>query len=73
MKTLFNTTIRITNLDESAYTKLIDFLEDGYKTYEEIDFEEFTIDERSEEEKYEDWKWEQADLYNDEVRMGLRE
>ncbi len=73
MKILFNTTIRITNLDESAYTKLIDFLEDGYTTYEEIDFEEFTIDERSEEEKYEDWKWEQADLYNDEVRMGLRE
>ena len=72
MKTLFNTTIRITNLDESKYTKLIDFLEDGYTTYEEIDFEEFTIDERTEEEKYDDWKWEQADSYNDDVKMGLR-
>lgn len=28
---------------------------------------------RSEIEKYEDWKWEQADLYNDEVKMGIRE
>lgn len=73
MKTLFNTTIKIKNMDESAYTKLIDFLEDNFMGYEETDFEEFILDERSEDEKYQDWLWEQADLHNDEVKMGLSE
>lgn len=73
MKTLFNTTIRITNIDESAYDKLIDFLEDNFRNYEETDFEEFTVDERTEDEKYNDWLWEQADIMNEEVKLGLRE
>ena len=72
MKTMYNTIIRLNNLDENTYTKLIDFLEENIPHYEETDFEEFTIDERSEEEKYNDWLWEQADQYNDEIKMGLR-
>ena len=72
MITLFNTTIRITNLDENAYTKLIDFLEDSYTTYEEIDFEEFTIDERTETEKYQDWLLEQADNQYENEKLGLK-
>lgn len=71
MKTLYNTTISLTNMDESLYDKLIDFLEDNFKNYEETDFEEFIVDERTEEEKYNDWLWEQADIYNEEVKLGL--
>lgn len=69
MKTLYNTKIDFKNLTQEKYDMLIDFLEDNNLSYEETDFEEFTLDERTEEEKYQDWLWEQADLRNDEL-MG---
>lgn len=71
MKEMYNTTITIKNLDKAKYDMLIDFLEDNNMNYEETDFEEFVVDERTEEEKYQDWLSEQADLHNDEVKMNL--
>ena len=72
MKTLFNTTIRVGLIDESTYTKLIDFLEENIPNYEETDFEELSVDSRNEEEKYQDWLWEQADNNYEEEKLGLR-
>lgn len=69
MKTLYNTKIDFKNLTQEKYDMLIDFLEDNNLSYEETDFEEFTLDERTEEEKYEDWLSEQADIRVDEL-MG---
>lgn len=69
MKTLYNTKIDFKNLTQEKYDMLIDFLEDNNLSYDETDFEEFTLDERTEEEKYEDWLWEQADNKVDEL-MG---
>lgn len=71
MKTLYNTKIEFKNLTQEKYDMLIDFLEDNNLNYDETDFEEFTLDERTEEEKYEDWLSEQADNYNDDVRLGV--
>ena len=61
MKELYNTKLELKSLDKSKYDLIIDFLEDNSINYEETDFEEFTIDNRSEDEKYQDWLWEQAD------------
>ncbi len=69
MKTLYNSTLEFKNLTQEKYDMLIDFLEDNNLSYEETDFEEFTLDERTEEEKYEDWLSEQADIKVDEL-MG---
>ena len=69
MKTLYNTKIELKNLTQEKYDMLIDFLEDNNLSYEETDFEEFTLDERTEEEKYEDCLSEQADIKVDEL-MG---
>lgn len=71
MKQMYNTKLTITNLDEAKYDMLIDFLEDNHINYNETDYEEFMIDTRSEEEQYQDWLSEQADLHNDQVKMGL--
>lgn len=71
MKTFYNTTLEIRNLNETKFNLLIDFLEDNNIDYEQTDFEEFEIDKRSEQEKYDDWLSEQADLHNDNVKMGL--
>lgn len=70
MKTLFNTKLEINNIDKSKYDMLMDFLEDKNINYYEKKFEEFTIDDRSEDEKYEDWLWEQADMINDERKLN---
>lgn len=70
MKTLFNTKLEINNIDKSKYDMLIDFLEDKNINYYENDFEEFTIDERSEEEKYDDWLWTLADDRNEEREIN---
>ena len=67
---MYNTTIEIVNIDESRYTKLIDFLEDNQIIYNETEFEE--LDTRTKEEKKEDYYMDQNDNYYDEVRMGLR-
>jgi hypothetical protein len=71
MKTLYNTKLSITNLTWEQYTMLIDFIEEHKINYDETDFEEFTLDTRSDIEKYDDWLSEQADLHNDDVKMGI--
>lgn len=71
MKTLYNTKLFITNLTWEQYTMLIDFIEEHKINYDETDFEEFTLDTRSDIEKYDDWLSEQADLHNDDVKMGI--
>lgn len=70
MKTLFNAKIEINNIDESKYDMLIDLLEDKNISYNITDFEEFTIDERSEDEKYQDWLDEQADMIYEERKIN---
>lgn len=72
MKNYYNTKIKLEGLSGEMYDKLIDLLEDNNFHYEETDFEEYVVDERSEQEKYDDWLSEQADNYNDEKWMGLR-
>jgi len=71
MKEYINTKINFMALDETKYTMLIDFLEDNNVCYEETDYEEYVLDHRSEDEKYEDWLSEEADLHNDNVAMGI--
>ena len=69
MKEFYNTTIKIENLDEAKYDMLMDFLQDNNMNYEETDFEEFVIDERTEDEKYQDWLSDEADAHNEEKWM----
>lgn len=69
MKELYNTTLEIKNLDKVKYDLLIEFLDDNYINYEETDFEEFIIDNRTEEEKYEDYLSQRADMINDERKL----
>ena len=69
MKTLYNTNLQITGISEEKYNMLIDFLEDNNVAYNEDDFEEFIVDERTEDEKYEDWLWDQTDIRYDEKMM----
>ena len=71
IKDMRNITFQMNNLDEEEYNLLIDFLEDHYINYEETDIEEYQLDTRTEEEKYDNWLSEQADLHNDNVKMGL--
>ena len=61
MRTYFSTNIEIKNISQEKYDMLIDFLEDNDISYDTTDFEEYTIDERSEDEKYDDWLWTLAD------------
>ena len=71
MKQMINTKINFMALDYEKYDMLMDFLEDNNICYEETDFEEYVLDQRSEEEKYEDWLAEECDLHNDNVAMGI--
>lgn len=61
MKTYFSTNLEIKQIDQEQYDKLIEFLEDNNINFDTTDFEEYTIDERSEDEKYDDWLWTMAD------------
>lgn len=72
MKTLYNITLEIQNLTEEKYDMLLGLLENELIDYEQTDYEEFTIDERSEAEKYDDWLAEQADIAYEEEKLGLR-
>lgn len=69
MKTLYSTNLLLDNLTKEKYDKLLDFLENNNITYNEKEFEEYIIDTRTEEEKYEDWLSEQADVINDKKIM----
>lgn len=59
------------NYDYVSINQLLACIEDLDGEIEHLK-EELEEANKSEEEKYEEWKWEQADLYNDEKRMGLR-
>ena len=72
MKTLYNTKISIEAIDGNKYDMLIEFLEDSNIPYREEDFEEYEIDERTEDEKYEDWLAEQADELYEDRKLGIR-
>ena len=69
MKTFYDTTIEIKHLDEAKYDMLIDFLEGNNIDYEETDYEEYEVDNRSESEKYEDWLSNRADEIHDEQKI----
>ena len=70
MITFYNSTIELTGVSEDKYTMLLDFLEDNKIDYEETEIEEYTIDDRSENEKYDDWLWTLADQRHDENMLG---
>lgn len=55
MRTYFSTVLEINQISQEKYDMLIEFLEDNNINYDTTDFEEFTIDERSEDEKYDDY------------------
>ena len=61
MRTYFSTVLEINQISQEKYDMLIEFLEDNNINYDTTDFEEFTIDERSESEKYDDYLWTLAD------------
>lgn len=71
MKTYITETIKIKHMSEDLYDMLKDFLEDNKIDYEELECEDYTIDERTEDEKYDDWLWTLADNHNDEDKMNL--
>lgn len=51
----YNVTLKISKIDESVYTKLIDFLEENKINYKEEDSEEVVVDNRSEADKWQDY------------------
>lgn len=69
MKELYDTTIEIKHIDQSKYDMLIDFLEGNNIDYEETDFEEYVVDERTESEKYDDWLSNRTDEIHDEQKI----
>ena len=70
MTTFFSTVLEITQISQEKYDMLIEFLEDNNINYDTTDFEEFTIDERSEDEKYDDYLWTLADERHDEMSVA---
>ena len=70
METYFSTVLEITQINQEKYDLLIDFLEDNNINYDTTDFEEYTIDTRSDSEKYDDWLWTLADERHDETSVG---
>ncbi len=69
IKELCDATLRIKGIDEEKYSKLLIFLDDSKIKYDEIGFEQYIEDTRTEEQKHQDYLSEQADLINDEKRM----
>lgn len=69
MRTYFSTVLEINQISQEKYDMLIEFLEDNNINYDTTDFEEFTIDERSESEKYDDYLWTLADERHDEMSV----
>ena len=71
MKTYMNETIEIKGITEEKYEMLIDFLNDNKIDYEETEIEDYTIDNRTEAEKYDDWLWTLADMKNEDRKLGI--
>ena len=63
---MYNVELQITNIDESKYTKLIDFLEENQIIYNETEFEEL-----DKEKTYEDYLMDQVDDNYEEEKMRL--
>ena len=59
------------NKDFVSIDELIGCIEDLDSEIDHLK-EELEDANKTDEEKYEEYKWEQAGLYNDEVKMGLR-
>lgn len=68
MKTYINETIKINHISDDLYDMLKDFLEDNKIDYEELETESYTIDERNEDEKYDDWLWTLGERQYEEKR-----
>ena len=70
MRTYYSTNLEIRNISEEMYDKLIDFLEENNIDCETTNFQEYTIDERSEDEKYDDWLYTLADNQYEESKLN---
>ena len=71
MRTFINETIEIKGMSEEKYEMLLDFLNENKIDFEETGFEDYTIDDRSEDEKYDDWLWTLADRQYEDRKLGL--
>lgn len=71
MKTFINENIEIKGMSEDKYDLLIEFLEENNIDYKETEYEEYTVDDRSEDEKYDEWLWTLADSQYEERKLGL--
>ena len=72
METFYRAAIEFNHISPAKYEMLMDFLEDNDIDYFEYEYDEYTVDTRSDRDKYEDWLAEQADIAHDEEKMGLR-
>ena len=70
MKTYLDITIQVKALDEVDYDALIEYLEDNHIHFEESIDNEYTIDERSEDEKYDDYLGSLADAHYEEEKLS---
>lgn len=69
MKTYINETLEIKGMSEDKYEMLIDFLEDTGIDFEETEYADYTIDERTEDEKYNDWLCAMGEIQYEEQKM----
>ena len=72
MKTYYDITIQAKGIDEIEYDALMEYLEDHRLHFEESIDNEYTIDERSEDEKYDDYLCTLADKHYEEVKIELK-
>ena len=56
-------------MSEDKYEMLIDFLEDNEIDFEETEYADYTIDERTEDEKYNDWLCAMGEIKYEEQKM----
>ena len=68
MKNYSNNTFEIKGISQEKYDMLLDFLEDNDINYEETETEIYTVDERTEDEKYDDWLWALGERQYEEKR-----
>ena len=69
MKTYINETLEIKGMSEDKYEMLIDFLEDTGIDFEETEYADYTIDEITEDEKYNDWLCALGETQYEEQKM----
>lgn len=69
METFYRVAIEFNHISPEKYEMLIDFLEAHNIDYFEYEYDEYTIDTRSEYEKYDDWLSNRADEIHDEQKI----